>query len=485
MKKIVITFLGILFFTACEKDFEEINKDPNNPVVVSTADLLAGSERSLMKYLFGMNDEWGFAYIPHVYMQFWAATLYTNIDRYEDIPYDFTEFYTYSLNDLQHIITLNTNEETAQNAALDGPNENQIAIARILKAYAFHNITDIWGSIPYSQALKGGEDFTPLYDDQEFIYRDIIKELTEAVAQINEEAGNVEGDIIYGGDMASWKLFANSLKLRLGMRLTKVDPATAETVVKEALSAGVFASQGDNALYSYLASAPNNSAWNQQYEFGAPEYACSSVLVDKLKAFNDPRLEVYAQPSEATGEYVGMPYGISNAVAGGIGYSNVSLPGVRILAAEEPAILMSYAEVLFLQAEAAARGWTTNDAKTLYIEAIAASMDYWGIQLDDAAFNAYVEQEGVAFDPLQFEKSIGEQKWISLYTQGPEAWSEWRRLGFPILQPAVEAVANREIPRRKGYPYSEFNLNRENYNAAIAVQGPDVMDTRLWWDMEQ
>ncbi len=485
MKKTLIVSLMIFFFTSCEKDFEETNTDPNNPIVVSTADLLAGSERALIKQLFGMNDEWGFAYIPHVYMQYWSATLYTNTDRYETIPYDFTDLYVNSLNDLQHIIDLNTNEETAVSAQIDGPNVNQIAIARILKAYAFHNITDIWGSVPYSEALKGNEDFTPAYDEQEAIYDDIIKELTEAAAQINEEAGGVEGDIIYNGDMALWKLFANSLKLRVGMRLTKVDLSKAESVVKDALSEGVFTNQSENALYAYLSSSPNNSAWNQQYEFGAPEYACSTVLIEKLQSLNDPRLNVYAQPSEATGEYVGMPYGISNAEAGAIGYSNVSLPGVRMLAAEEPAILMSYSEVLFLQAEAAARGWTDGNAEALFVEAIAASMEYWGIEHDDSTFNTYIEQEGVAFDPVNFEKSIGEQKWLSLYTQGPEAWSEWRRLGFPLLQPAVAAVANREIPRRKGYPYSEYNLNRQNYDAAIAAQGPDVMDTRLWWDVEQ
>ena len=484
MKKVFFTSIVIFILTACEKDFEEINTDPNNPVVVATADLLAASERALIKQLFGMNDEWGFAYIPHVYMQYWAATLYTNTDRYETIPYDFTDMYINSLNDLQQIITLNTNEETAVEAAAYGPNENQIAVARIMKAYAFHNITDIWGSVPYSEALKGGEDFTPAYDDQESIYDGILNELTEAAAQIDVDAGSIEGDIIYAGDMSLWKLFANSLKLRVGMRLSKVNPDKAEEVVTEALAAGVFGSQQDNALYYYLASSPNNSAWNQQYEFGAPEYACSSVLIEKLQALNDPRMEVYAQPSEATGEYVGMPYGISNAEAGGIGYANVSLPGVRMLAAEEPAILMSYSEVLFLQAEAAARGWTNDDPAALYAEAIAASLDYWEVYLDDDAFKSYIEQPDVEYDPTNFEKSIGEQKWLSLYTQGPEAWAEWRRLGFPELQPAIEAVANREIPRRKGYPYSEFNLNRENYNTAISLQGPDLMDTRVWWDVE-
>lgn len=485
MKKIVIILMSMVFFTACEKDFEEINKDPNNPVVVSTADLMAGAQRSLVKYLFGMNDEWGFAVVPHVYMQFWAATLYTNTDRYETIPYDFSDFYVYSLNDLQHIITLNHDEETRTAASAYGPNVNQIAVARILKAFAFHNITDIWGAIPYTEALQGSGDFTPAYDTQESVYEDLVKELTEAAGQIDEDAGSIEGDIIYGGDMKAWKLFANSLRLRIGMRLTKVNPEKAEAIVTAALESGVFTSQEDNALYAYLSSAPNNSPWNQQYEFGAPEYACSDILINKLISIEDPRLEVYAQPSESTGEFIGMTYGVSNAEAGGIGYSNVSLPGIRMLAAEEPAILMAYSEVLFLEAEAAARGWTDGDAATLYGQAIAASFEYWGVVLEDEDLDSYLEQEGVAFDAGNFQKSIGEQMWLSLYTQGPEAWSTWRRLGYPDLQPAAQAVANRDIPRRKGYPYSEFNLNGDNYSAAISLQGPDVMDTRLWWDVQE
>lgn len=484
MKKITAILISVFLFTSCEKDFEDINKDPNNPVVVATSDLLAASERSVVKQLFGMNDTWGFAYIPHVYMQYWAATLYTNVDRYETIPYDFSDFYIDALNDLEQIIKLNSEEKTAFDAAIYGPNANQIAVARILKAYTFHTLTDIWGAIPYSDALKGNGDFTPAYDDQEVIYADILNELTEAINQIDEAAGGIEGDIIYNGDMAAWKLFANSLKLRIGMRMSKVNPPLAEATVNEALDAGVFTSQDNNALYHYLASAPNNSAWNQQYEFGAPEYACSTILIDRLTGLNDPRLDVYAQVSEATGEYIGMPYGVSNAEAGGIGYSNVSLPGVRMLAAEEPAILMGYSEVLFLQAEAAARGWTSGDAEGLYEEAITASLQYWGVELDEDALNAYLEQEDVAFDSENFQKSIGEQKWLSLYMQGSESWAEWRRLGYPELQPAVSAVANRDIPRRKGYPYSEFNLNKENYEAAIAKQGKDVMDTRVWWDVE-
>jgi hypothetical protein len=484
MKKVFTICALLLVFTACEKDFQEINKNPNDPSVVATADLMASAQRAMVGSLFGMYDDWGIAYIPHVYMQYWAATLYTNVDRYETITLDFTDFYVEALNDFDRVIKLNSEEASMNEAAKYGSNENQIAVARIMKAYTYHNLTDIWGDIPYSEALQGSNDFTPTYDDQASIYENLINELKDAADQINETEGSIEGDIIYGGDMAAWRLFANSLRLRLGMRMSKVAPDRAKAIVSDALDAGVFTSQDNNALYQYLGSAPNNSGWNQQYTFGAPEYACSDVLVSKLTALHDPRLEAYAQPSEATGEYVGMTYGVSNAEAGGIGYSNVSLPGVRVLSTDEPAILMAYSEVLFLRAEAAARGWTNDDPKTLYEQAIGASFEYWEVPLDDDVLNSYLQQEGVAYDADNFEKLIGEQAWLAFYTQGPEAWSWWRRLGYPVLAPATKAVANRDIPRRKGYPYSEFTLNGDNYNAAIAKQGPDAMDTRIWWDVE-
>src|SRR6188768_365487 len=158
MKKIFIINVLLIALTACDQDFEEINTNPNDPSVVATADLMAGAQRSLVRSLFGMYDNWGIAYIPQVYMQYWAATLYTNVDRYETITLDFTDFYVESLNDFNEVIKLNTNEASMIEAAKYGPHENQIAVARIMKAYTFHNLTDIWGAIPYSESLQGSAD---------------------------------------------------------------------------------------------------------------------------------------------------------------------------------------------------------------------------------------------------------------------------------------------------------------------------------------
>jgi hypothetical protein len=479
MKKHLFFLVGLLLiFPACENGFDSVNNDPNNPSTVPTAFLLTSAQRSVVTELMGRNSEWGIDIAPRRYMQHWSATLYTDTDRYQEIREDFSTFYSGGLQDLTEIIRLNTDEKTKFQAAKSGPNENQIAVARILKAWVFQTITDIWGDVPYSEALKGDANYSPKYDTQEFIYTDLIKELDEATDQLTE--GDISGDIIYEGNISQWKLFAQSLKLRLGMRMSKVAPEKAKTVVTSALAKGVFTSNDDNALYKYLTAAPNNNPWQQQYDYGAPEFAVTTTMIDKLTATKDPRLEFYANPAENNGKFVGMPYGVTAETAGSVGASNVSLPGSLVRKPTSPAILLTYSEVLFNQAEAVARGWISGNAADLYKSAIRASMEYWGVEAGKT--DTYIAS--VSFDAANYKKSIGEQKWLALYMQGTETWSEWRRLGYPELIPAPQAIQKRPIPRRRGYPQSESSLNQTNYEAALARQGPDQLDTRVWWDKE-
>jgi hypothetical protein len=177
-----------------------------------------------------------------------------------------------------------------------------------------------------------------------------------------------------------------------------------------------------------------------------------------------------------------MPYGISNESASNIPLETVSLPGQAVRQADTKGIIMTYSEVLFVMAEAAQRGWDTGGktAETLYERAISASMEYWGVDQEDII--TYLNNPSVAYNPDNYKKSIGEQKWISLYMNGIESWSEWRRLDYPILEPAPDAVMGRDIPRRRAYAKSEYDLNGTHVLEAINRQGPDEMETRIWWD---
>ena len=471
----------MIALTACDDGFEEMNQDPNTPTLVPTSYLLAGAQTNLVEELFGLyNESFKLNLLGMRYMQQWSSTLYTADDRYVDIEEDFTPVYYKGLRDLQEIIRLNTDEATMNEAAFSGPPTNQIAVCRILKAYAYHNLTDIWGDIPYSQALEGAGNVSPVYDPQEQIYAGLLAELDEAYAQIDEAAGAIEGDLIYGGDMTKWKKFAQSLRLRLGMRLSEVDPTQAQAMVQDALTKGVFLSNEDNALFAYNEQVPFVNPWYNEFELETITLAVTNTMVDALKALNDPRLATFAEPAEALGGYIGMPYGVNAAIAGSIKNEEVSLPASAIITPTFPSILQTYAEVLFLQAEAAARGWTGGNAGQLYREAIIASMQQWGVAEADIA--AYLAQPTVAFETGNFRRSIGNQKWLALYLQGMEAWAEWRRLDFPELQPAPDAAAGRDIPRRKGYPLTEITLNKTHYEEAIQRQGPDLMSTRVWWD---
>ena len=484
MKKIylyLLPLLVLLHVSGCDDGFEDINQDPNNPTAVPTSYLLAGGQTKLMEEIFGLYSEsFKLNLLSMRYMQFWTSTLYTSDDRYVDIEEDFTPVYYGGLRDLQEVIQLNTDPATAAAAAFSGPNENQIAVCRILKAWAFHNLTDIWGDIPYKEALLRSENVTPVYDAQEEIYEGIIRELDEAYEQINESAGSIEGDLIYGGDMTKWKRFAQSLKLRAGMRLSEAKPERAREVVTEALQKELIASNDDNAQYTYNEQVPFVNPWYNEFHLETITLAVTNTMIDKLKALNDPRLAYYAEKAEAFGEYIGMPYGVNAAIAGSIKNEEVSLPADAITTPTFPATLQTYAEVLFLKAEAAARGWTDGDAAALYEAAITASMQQWGV--DEAAITAYLAQPEISFSVSNFRQSIGDQKWLALYMQGIEAWAEWRRLDYPALLPAPDAAAGRDIPRRKGYPLTEITLNKTNYEAAVARQGPDLLSTRVWWD---
>ena len=382
------------------------------------------------------------------------------------------------------------------------------ATARILRAWVFQHLTDLYGDIPYFDALKAKTEdkiFLPEYDKQSDVYPAIIAELTEAAAQINDGPGWTQGDIIYHGDMAKWKKFANSLKLRMAMRLKKVDAAAAQTVINEALAGGVFTSNDDNAVFKYLVSPPNCAPmWNAYNVDNRTDFAVTGQFVDLLKGIPvggaqktnpfagllDPRLAIFADPVQdpsVLGEGIhGMPYGMTDADNKIIGAQGSSWPGAAILAPDFGCILMDFAEVSFILSE------LNNWDQAHYEAGIRASMEYWGVAGGD--IDAYI-----AAVPAANAENVMTQKYIALYTQGYEAWSEYRRTGFPttLVHPGevtwidlsgnpitFEALTGTDIPRRLTYPQEEQTVNGTNYTAAAAQMGGDDFATRMWWDVQ-
>lgn len=480
MKKYrLLTVVALFLLTIASgcSDFGDINVNRNNPASPSTASLLTGALRNV-----GIaNAQVGPAganVVPAMYVQQLGDVTYIEDSKYKTINFNYNGWYTGPLINLQHIIELNTDINTSKNVSVFGSNANQIAVARILKAYFFQGVTDRWGDIPYSESLKGEVDFTPAFDKQENIYTDLFKEWKEAAAQFDDGKA-VQGDILLGGNAAKWKKFANSLRLIAALRLSKVKPELGKKEFQTALDDGVIASAADNVQYRFLAESTNeNPVYTNYVVSNRKDYALSDVFVNYLKKTSDPRLPFLASKN-ISGEYVGVPYAI-----GGMKAQDLSLIG-SILSQQNSAVnVITYAQILFAEAEAAALGWTNGNAKTLYESAVEASLQQWmGGSYTESAFKTYLAQPEVAYSANTAIEKISTQRWITLFFQGTEAWSEWRRTGFPVLKPAASTLnGGTEIPRRLAYPVTENTINHDNYQAVLSSQGKDDHYTRVWWD---
>ncbi|WP_420150785.1 SusD/RagB family nutrient-binding outer membrane lipoprotein [Spirosoma sp.] len=395
----------------------------------------------------------------------------------------------------------------------DANRSNLYNMARILKAYVSMVLTDTYGDVPYSEAGLGylGLNITPKYDTQESIYNDIIKELTEAPAALDASKTIESADIMYAGDVTKWKRLAASTLLRAGMRLSKVNPALAQSTVQKAVAAGLMQSNADNFAVR------NNS--NYQNPVGvtlnsteAANYYLTGNFVTYLKTTADPRLTAIAVryvgaksgPEQTTARanrdpsvQIGMPLGFDNgtigarATADGLAsfYDYSQLDRTRMGGLTAPNFLVTYAQTQLLLAEAAQRGWTTGNAADFYNAGVTAHMkqlaDYGPATViadaDIATYlqkNPYVAANGLAL--------INTQYWVASFLNGPEAFANFRRSGFPVLTP--NPYPGKEIKgnfiNRLSYPDAEISVNQTKVTEAITRQGPDNLDTRVWWDKQ-
>lgn len=489
MNRIILAVLAVAVLWGCD-DFGNLNVDPNNPSEAQTSLLLTDAQRNIDNYIGAVTGT--------LYIQYISETQYTDASRYGSSSFNFDFWYSNPLINLQTIIDLNTNEETRDEVLAGGSNANQIAVARILKAYFFHGMTDRWGMIPYSEALQGNDEdgtLRPSYDPQPDIYADLLKELDEAASQINPAEDPVTGDILFDGDMNRWIRFANSLRMRLALRIAETNESLGMQHFTDAYNDGMIS---EDVTYNYLASANNENPWYSRFRTRT-DYAISEPMADKLKAHSDYRLTKYANPAPDSDdgdgtveldEIVGMPYGIENA--GDITNASISFPGAAIGAGgpnvgvqDAPLPIITVAELKFALAEAVERGWITGSAENFYMDGIERSWRQWNVY-NATDFGNYVAQNDIAYSSAEWRQKIGYQKWIALFPLGYEAWSEWRRLDYPELDPApVPLNQSGNIPVRQGYPSSEAELNEENYNSAVQNQGITTgLDTRVWWDIQ-
>ena len=447
--------------TACNKDLTSINNNPNGPVSVPAPSLLSQVIQSALRQYHADNFSGGDVRNGGLWVQFYSEVQYRDEDKYiirSGVDGGFG-LYNGALEDCQRMIV----QGTATN------NPNWSAVGRIMKSYMFSEMTDAMGDLPYSQALKADTNFTPTYDTQQQIYTGLLADLATANSEINPALiGFASGDILYGGDMTLWRKYANSLRLRLALHLTNVDATTGKAQAAAAVAAGVFADNSDNAMLMYLASSPNqNPVYTNVHVANRDDFGMSKTLIDSLLSWNDPRLPFYAQLNkDATPIYEGLPNGLNDGAGPPI--SSISRIGAMWRETPNaPLPMMTYSEVLFLEAEAAQRGWIAGNAATLYNAAITASMQQYGISA--AAIATYLAQPRVVYSAATGLTQIAYQKWLSLFMNGQEAWTEVRRTGVPHLLPGPNAVLT-SIPERMPYADAEDVLNKTNVEAAVARQ---------------
>ena len=468
---------ALLTTSGCFKhlgDYGTTNNNPNATTAPITSALLTNALNGLNT---GVWDQGGFRTTNGIYAQFFAETQYTDISRYARTTTNFDGFYSGVIYDLQNIINYNADPATASAAASFGSNKNQIAIARILKAFYFWQITDTWGDIPYTQALKGKGDIA--YDTQDIIYKDLLKELKEAASQF--DAGlTVQGDILYSGNTAKWKKFANSIRLLIALRMSKADAATGKAEFVSALTdaGGIIDAAADNAALTPPGGIYQNTFYNYYVVVQRKDYAVAKTVTDALSAVSDERINAFGSSN------VGFPFGLTRADA--VTFANANVNYARIL---EPTrrketsstILIAAEEVKLARAEAAALGWTTENAVTLYADGIQTSWTRWGVY-DATKFATYMAQPAIALGTNTIAK-IALQEWLAFYPDGTQGFASWRRTGVPALAPAPGLTA---IPRRTSYGSNEPQLNPTNYTAAAArytdATGPDSQFGKVWWD---
>lgn len=485
IKIVAIAMLGMAI-AGCEKSMDDLAVNPNSPESVNAEWFVTAAEKEFMD---NMWDEWINGRTGMFYAQYWAATSYTEESRYqirEGVNRDFWRAFYTGMNDL---------EEAKRLAEGEPGTQNKVAIANILKAWAIHVLTDHYGAIPVSEALRADEDvLVPAYDTQPDIYMMLLDMLETAVGNLDETGASFgRGELIYDGDVAQWKKFANSIRLRIAMRMIDVNNAEATAVISSIGSdpTSVMESNNDNALFPYQSANPNNNPINENFKT-REDFALSDVMVNYMDSLDDPRLPIYAQPTASSGDYVGITYGLSNSAATAIPNANVSLPGTAVLAPDAPGIYMLYSEVCFILSEAAARGIAVSGSAEQWFEnGIRSNMQFWGVE-DQTAVDAYVAAQG--FNEGDYIDVIGTQKWIALYMQGLQGWYTFSRMDFTKVtgEPLFHAPAAGSLdpdlvgmyPKRMTYPDEEYSLNGDNLNAAVADQGADSKATMLWWDVQ-
>ncbi|MGK4567160.1 SusD/RagB family nutrient-binding outer membrane lipoprotein [Flavobacterium sp. 3HN19-14] len=424
------------------------------------------------------------------FSQYWAETTYNDETRYRlttrAVPDNhWNNLYRNVLGNLasaRDYITAETNPGDVSDAEWTLQQQNKQAIIEILQVYTFQVLVDTYGDVPYTDALQPATIKLPTYEDDAAIYPKLITRLDAALAQLTDgSASFANGEYLFDGDVATWKRFANSLKVKIGINLADVSPALAQSTVESGFNGGVITDNSQNASFNYPAAAPNyNPIYGELVASNRNDFIAANTFINALEAMGDPRIDVYFNP--VAGSYIGGNYGFTNNP-----YAAFSQIDERFRKPDLPGQLFEATEMNFYLAEAAARGYAVGgSAEDYYNAAIRASFEFWG--LTPAQADTYLTKPTVAYATADgdFKQKIGMQAWYALYNRPFESWTSYRRLNYPALAAPSNAVAlaDGEVPKRLNYPVNERTVNGDNYNAAVeAIGGTDRLSGHVFWDV--
>lgn len=498
---------SLLAMQSCSKNFQEINTNPDavskpTPQYIFSKALYdgvnyGGNTQSLllghMQYTTSYNDVAGFGSKYVAAQQSQSASV-------------FASAYSNQINEIGEVIK----------AVKDNPAQiNMYAVARIWRFFCFSRLTDLYGDIPYSQAGQGYNSsvFQPAYDAQKDIYADLLKELELSAQALNPGNTTTFGssDLVYGGNSTQWKKLAYSLMLRLGMRMTKVDAAAAQSWVTKAIAGGVITSYADIAKVSYAGSGQDINKNPMALNMLNSDYIKADGLnnteggkyqqafIDSLKYNNDPRLSVISVvyqsgvANSTPAVQKGLPATINGVKPADFGtYSEPKQN--TILRVDAPILIFTAAETNFLLAEAALRNWYTAETPAaLYEKGIRAAMQQWDLisgaagTISGSQVDAYVAAHPITGKGSSVDnqtEQVYTQFWMGIFPDAQEVFNNFRRTGYPKLVPNNYPgnATNGQFFRRFLYPVVEQTLNTNSYKAAVARQGADLFLTRIWWD---
>jgi len=469
MKKLLFAAAAALAITSCTDDLSSLNVNGKAPESVPAGALFANATMGYFDFTSVQNVN---SNNLRLWAQHWTQTTYVDesnfaLDERNVNGRTYTTMYTTVIRDCE--------EARAALADVVASNE-QIAATEaaieVVEVLAYSLLVDLFGDVPYTEALT--ETNVPAYDDDAAIYADLLARLDAAVADLNGSNAFGSSDIIYGGSADAWKMAANSLMLRMAVRMVDADAAMAKTYGEKAIAGGVFASSADDMRLFYSSAPPHtHPMWETLVQSGRTDYIASATLGDVLNGLEDPRRAGFFKSLGGNDSVIGAPHGLQSD------YYQFSQPGTAL---EDPTwshAAISYVETEFLMAHAAVAGWTgAGDAATHYENAIRASIEEWGGSSADA--DAYMMNAMVAYNSATAATQIGVQKWIAMYSNASEAYAAVRQYDLPM---ATANLAGTVTPNRYSYPLDESSLNGDNVAAAAAKFNNDDTFAKIFWDM--